>query len=97
MTMGEYQSRFRGRAIKRAKREGLARNAAVALGNSGDRAAVPALADALTRHDAPLVRGHAAWALGHLGGKAARTALERCRMTEPDDAVRGEMLAALGT
>ncbi len=97
MTVEEYQSRFRGRAIKRAKREGLARNAAVALGNSGDRAAVPALADALAHHDAPLVRAHAAWALAQLGGKTARTPLERCRMTEPDDAVRGEILAALGT
>ena len=97
MTIEGYQSRFRGRAIKRAKREGLARNAAVALGNSGDRAAVPALADALAHHDAPLVRGHAAWALGQLGGAASHIALERCRMTEPDDGVRAEIMAALGT
>jgi epoxyqueuosine reductase len=96
MSVDEYRDRFRGRAMKRAKREGLARNAAVALGNSGDRAAVPALIDALRAHDAPLVRGHAAWALGHLGGQAARAALDRCRTTEPDTEVRAEIEAALG-
>ncbi len=96
MTVKEYRDRFRGRAIKRAKREGLARNAAVALGNSGDRAAVPALMHALREHDAPLVRGHAAWALGHLGGKTAHAALEHCRMVEPNADVRAEITAALG-
>jgi epoxyqueuosine reductase len=96
MSVDEYRDRFRGRAMKRAKREGLARNAAVALGNSGDRAAVPALIDALRAHDAPLVRGHAAWALGHLGGQAARAALDRCRTTEPDAEVRAEIETALG-
>jgi epoxyqueuosine reductase len=95
MSVDEYRDRFRGRAMKRAKREGLARNAAVALGNSGDRAAVPALIDALRAHDAPLVRGHAAWALGHLGGHAARAALDRCRTTEPDAEVRAEIEGAL--
>jgi len=95
MTVEEYRDRFRGRAIKRAKREGLARNAAVALGNSGDRAAVTALADALAQHDAALVRSHAAWALGQLGGHAARTALERCHATELDKEVTAEILAAL--
>jgi len=96
MTTEEYRDRFRGRAIKRAKREGLARNAAVALGNSGDRAAVPALMTALREHDMPLVRRHAAWALGHLGGERARVALEHRRATEPDENVRAEIVAALG-
>ncbi len=95
MTVAQYRDRFRGRAIKRAKREGLARNAAVALGNSGDRAAIPALADALAGHDAALIRGHAAWALGQLGGEAARDALDRCRATESNEGVRSEIEAAL--
>jgi epoxyqueuosine reductase len=95
MSVAEYRDRFRGRAMKRAKRDGLARNAAVALGNSDDRAAVPALIDALRSHDAPLVRGQVAWALGHLGGHAARTALDRCRATETEIAVVGEIVAAL--
>src|SRR5581483_877826 len=37
-----FRARFQGRAIMRAKRAGLARNACVALGNIGDPAAVPA-------------------------------------------------------
>ena len=95
MTVEEYRDRFRGRAVKRAKREGLARNAAVALGNSGDRAAVPPLIEALRHHDAPLVRSHAAWALGRLGGRAARAALDHCRTTEPDAVVVEEIVGAL--
>ncbi len=95
MTTEQYRDRFRGRAVKRARRDGLARNAAVALGNSGDRAAIPALADALASHDAPLVRSHAAWALGHLGGASARAALECRRAMEPDEEVQTEIRAAL--
>src|SRR5262249_59646417 len=36
-----YRDRFRGSPLKRARREGLARNAAVALGNGGAAAAIP--------------------------------------------------------
>ena len=57
--------------LKRTKRRGLLRNVAIALGNAGDRAAVPALIRCLQEEPEPLVRGHAAWALGQLGGEAA--------------------------
>jgi epoxyqueuosine reductase len=43
----------------------MARNAAVVLGNLGDRTAVPALDAALGDPD-PVVREHAAWALERL-------------------------------
>ena len=65
--------------IKRTKRRGLLRNVCVALGNAGDRAAVPALARALADDPEALVRGHAAWALGVLGGPGALDALEAAR------------------
>jgi epoxyqueuosine reductase len=61
----EFATRFSGSPIKRAKRRGLLRNVAVALGNWGDRKAVPVLARALDDPE-PLVRGHAAWALGEI-------------------------------
>src|SRR5205085_1968100 len=87
--------RFQGRAVMRAKRAGLARNACVALGNLGDRRAVPALAGALQHDPVPIVRGHAAWALGRLGGDEARDALVRALEVEPDAAGRDEIEAAL--
>jgi epoxyqueuosine reductase len=90
----EFRARFAGSPIKRAKREGLQRNAAVALGNSGDRRAVPALVEALVC-GAPLVRGHAAWALGRLGGAEAADALARRLGAEDDAWVREEIALAL--
>jgi epoxyqueuosine reductase len=53
-------------ALRRVPRDALLRNVAVALGNTGDARAIPALV-ALLGHRAALVRGHAAWALGELG------------------------------
>lgn len=94
MDVETYQTRFRGTAVKRAKRNGLRRNAAVALGNAGDPAAVPALTQALADPDA-VVRSHAAWALGRLGGADARVALEGAALAETDPAVRAELALAL--
>jgi epoxyqueuosine reductase len=90
-----FRARFRGTAVTRAKRRGLLRNVAIALGNSGNPDAVPALAAALADPE-PLVRAHAAWALGRLGGRAARDALDTARTREPDPAAVAEMQAALG-
>ncbi len=66
MSQAEFSARFRGSPMKRAKRRGLARNAAVVLGNIGTRDDVPLL-EAELEHDEPLVREHAAWALERLG------------------------------
>lgn len=90
----EFRERFRGSPILRAKRSGFVRNVAVALGNSGDREAVPALAEVLDDQEA-LVRGHAAWALGELGGAEASRALRLRRAVETDDWVHEEIEAAL--
>ena len=80
---------FRGSAMKRAKQSGLQRNAAVALGNDGNPAAVPALQQAQQHPDA-LVRSHVAWAMGRIGGKEARRSIEHARQHEndPPDAPR---------
>ncbi len=74
----EFASRFSGSPVKRAKRRGLLRNVAVALGNWGSPEAVPALARALDDPE-PLIRGHAAWALGRLGLEEAEEANEALR------------------
>jgi epoxyqueuosine reductase len=90
LTEEEFQGRFRGTAIMRAKLEGLQRNACVALGNLGDPVAVPALARAL-RQGVSLVRGHAAWALGRLGGPQAAQVLGEALAHEADPWVREEI------
>ena len=54
-----------------ARRAGLARNAAVALGNIGTEDDVPPWRGPALGHDLALVRGHAAWALGRIGGSRA--------------------------
>jgi epoxyqueuosine reductase len=64
----------RGSAVRRARRVGLLRNVAVALGNWGSEEAVPPLLKALSDSE-PLVRGHAAWALGEIGSASASAAL----------------------
>jgi epoxyqueuosine reductase len=66
MSVTKFQQQFKGSPMKRAKRRGLARNAAVVLGNVGTSDDVPLLEAALA-HDEPLVREHAAWALARLG------------------------------
>ncbi len=91
----EFRRRFAGTPLERPKRRGLLRNVAVALGNWGDPASLPALTDALIDPE-PLVRGHAAWALGRIRSPEARESL-RSRLTDEDDPwVREELEFALG-
>ena len=89
-----FRQRFEGSPIRRAKLGGLKRNVCVALGNIGDRRAVPALADALRADEDAVVRAHAAWALGRIGGRDAETALSAAHAVERDDEVRAEISAA---
>lgn len=50
----EFREKFRGSPIRRTKRSGLRRNAAIAMGNSGDRRFLPVL-QKLGTDDDPLV------------------------------------------
>ena len=89
-----FRERFRNSPIKRAKRVGLQRNVCVALGNIGDRSAVPALIRSLTQAE-PLVRSHAAWALGRIGDRLAVAALKAALAHELETEVREEIETAL--
>lgn len=91
----EFRRRFRGSPITRTKRRGLRRNVAVALGNSGDPGAVPALLAALADDTDALVREHAAWALGRIGTDVAREGLRDRLDREGDAGVREEITLAL--
>jgi len=66
-----FHGRFRRTAVWRAGRAGLARNAAIALGNAGDRGALPALREAARADPDPVVREAAAWAIDRLVANAA--------------------------
>jgi len=91
-----FRRRFGKTAIARARRRGLLRNAAVALGNSGNPAAVPVLAKSLANDPEPIVRAHAAWALGQIADGAAARELKRAIAREPDPEVMREIQQALG-
>jgi epoxyqueuosine reductase len=67
-----FREAFKRSPMKRAKLRGLSRNAAVVLGNIGDREDAPALAGASAERE-PLVAEHANWALNEI--EARRTAL----------------------
>jgi epoxyqueuosine reductase len=95
MSSQTFRELYRGTAVMRARRAGLARNAAVALGNIGTEDDVPPLAQAALGHDLALVRGHAAWALARIGGSRARRALARAWERERDPEARAEIAASL--
>jgi len=97
MTEPEFRETYRATPVLRAKRRGLARNAAVALGNTGSERDIPALEHAAREHDEPLVRGHAVWALAHLAGAEAKPVIERVLRLDTDDFVQGECLVMLGS
>lgn len=94
LTAEEFRRRFHNSPIRRAKRRGLLRNVAVALGNLKSREAVPALVRALDDKEA-LIRGHAAWALGQIGTAEAVAGLEQRRLLETESVVNDEIEAAL--
>jgi len=63
-----FRERFRRSPVKRAKRRGLLRNVAVALGNAGDASHRPLL-ERMAGDADPVVREHAAWALRRLDAR----------------------------
>lgn len=97
LSASDFRARFRHTALWRTKREGLARNVAIALGNTGNPAAVGVLVDSLRHDPAPVVRAHAAWALGRIDSAVARGALEATRRSESDGKTRDEISAALAS
>jgi epoxyqueuosine reductase len=94
LSAGEFRQRFRGTPLDRPDYDGMRRNAAIVLGNRGDKRAVPGLIATLS-DASPVVRGAAAWALGQLGGGDAVNALRERLRIEDNPAVIDELDAAL--
>jgi epoxyqueuosine reductase len=72
------------------------RNAAIALGNTGDPDHIPVL-DRAMEDPEDLVRGYAAWALGRIGSAKARAVLESRSIREDSEFVSAEIKAAQAT
>lgn len=96
LTPQEFNRKFKGSPIQRARRRGYLRNVAVALGNQQDTSTVHDLAETLLNEPEPLVRAHAAWALGRINTLLARQTLEKALRQEPDPQVANEIRSALG-
>jgi epoxyqueuosine reductase len=64
----EFARRFRGTAVARTGRAGLARNCAIALGNAGDHSALPALRRTAQSDPDSVVREAAQWGIARLTG-----------------------------
>ena len=96
ITEEEFKQRFAGTPLMRAKREGLRRNAIVALGNAGDPAAIrPLRRILLNDEESSMLRGHAAWALGKFAEVAAGEALRHAQETALPQEVRSEVAMSL--
>jgi epoxyqueuosine reductase len=94
-----FRQRFKGSPLRRAKRRGLLRSAAIALGNRPHAPSFDALAAALADEE-PVVRGAAAWALGRwrhadVVAERARAVLVARLAVEADADVRAEIERAL--
>jgi len=65
----EFRARFRGTAVWRTGRPGLARNCAIALGNARNSAALPALRRSAESDPDAVVREAARWGIAQLTGR----------------------------
>jgi epoxyqueuosine reductase len=87
-------------ALRRIGRTQLLRNVAVALGNAGTAAEVPAILIALMR-EPPLLREHLYWALGRIAARepavraAVQAQLHAALASDADAAVQAELAATL--
>jgi len=95
LSEAEFRERYRKTPLSRPGRVGLARNAAIVLGNSKDRRFVTVL-EAATHDESPLVRGAAVWALGELGESPTNSRLAEMRRDETDAEVRQELESIVG-
>jgi epoxyqueuosine reductase len=93
-TKEQFHLLFGNTPIKRIKREGLLKNYAISLGNSGIREAIPDL-ELLFSEEDPVIRCFSAWALGKIEDPRAKKFLEKHLLSENDLTVINEINQAL--
>jgi epoxyqueuosine reductase len=89
-----FRQRFRHTALRRARRRGLVRNAAVVAANTGCDEVLPLLERLVASDPDEIVRAHAVWALGRFESAHCRQVLEGARR-DPSPLVREEAFQAL--
>ena len=96
LTLSEEQftKEFGSTPMSRPGRVGMARNAAIVLGNCRDPRWIPVIAKGLT-DQSPIVRGACAWALGQIATVESIGKLRAHLAVEADDIVRTEVHSAL--
>lgn len=82
MTPDELDDWAKGSPLKRARHEGLARNAALVLGNRGAASDLPLLEKAAEHHPSAVVREAARWACAQLKRRLAASRLPRAPREE---------------
>ena len=92
---GAFRRLFSKTAIKRSGRDRFVRNVLIALGNSGDSAAV-SVVEKLLDDPAPVVRGAAVWALSRLVPGEAFARQQAARLPGEENAdVQNEWRSAM--
>lgn len=93
----DFSEELRGSPLQRPRRTGLARNAAIALGNRPSEEGLAALRLALEEDASPVVREAAAWAIatGHGDDRGTRELVERAARRAPTERERDRVLRAL--
>lgn len=86
LTSSQHRKLVARTALRRASRDQLARNAALALGNAGSPLAVAPLLHAARGHRSAQVRRHAAWSLGRLAGFFGLTEAKEALRSLQDEA-----------
>ena len=93
----EFNQLYRHSPIRRTKRVGFLRNAAIALGNSRSPEAIPTLMTVMQTEPEPIIRSHAAWALCRINTTKAREFLSASLNRETDETVLDEIEISLTT
>jgi epoxyqueuosine reductase len=94
MDKSAFRQRYGSSAISWRGLNLLKRNAAVAIGNTGNEEGLEVLEQAL-KYRSAVVRGHAAWAVGKTGHPRGRGILKRALVLETDPYVVDEIKEAL--